>query len=53
MYVSQLNPVGTHDTFYTDEGVKEGYRNYVREFVGRYWDEEGVMAWELANEPRW
>ena len=53
MYVSQLNPGGTHDTFYTDEGVKEGYRNYVREFVGRYLDEEGVMAWELANEPRW
>ena len=53
MYVSQLNPGGTHDTFYTDEGGKEGYRNYVREFVGRYLDEEGVMAWELANEPRW
>ena len=52
VYVSQLNPGGTHDTFYTNAKVIAAYKNYISEFVGRYADEPTVMAWELANEPR-
>ena len=52
VYVSQLNPGGTHDTFYTNEKVIAAYENYISEFVGRYLDEPTIMACELANEPR-
>ncbi|KAI5117037.1 hypothetical protein M0805_004744 [Coniferiporia weirii] len=52
VYVSQLNPGGTHDTFYTNAKVVAAYKNYISEFVGRYVDEPTIMAWELANEPR-
>ncbi|EJD06357.1 CEL4a mannanase [Fomitiporia mediterranea MF3/22] len=52
VYVNQLNPGGTHDTFYTNQKVIAAYENYITEFVGRYKDESTIMAWELANEPR-
>ncbi|KLO06842.1 CEL4a mannanase [Schizopora paradoxa] len=52
VYVSQLNPGGTHDTFYTNAKVIAAYQNYIKEFVGRYANESTIMAWELANEPR-
>ena len=52
VYVSQLNPGGTHDTFYTDQTIIAAYENYINEFVGRYADNSTIMAWELANEPR-
>lgn len=52
VYVSQLNPGGTHDTFYTNEVVIAAYKNYINNFVGRYADEPTIMGWELANEPR-
>lgn len=49
-----------HDTFYTDEDIKEWYRQYVNHFVNhvntltgvRYADDPTIMAWELINEPR-
>lgn len=53
VYVSQLNPGGTHDTFYTNVVVIAAYKNYINNFVGRYADEPTIMGWELANEPRW
>ena len=28
------------------------YKNYVKTFVTRYLNEPGILAWELANEPR-
>ena len=52
VYVSQLNPGGTHDTFYTDATIIAAYKNYVNEFVSRYADNDTIMGWELANEPR-
>ena len=52
VYVSQLNSGGTHDTFYTDATIIAAYKNYVNEFVSRYADDDTIMAWELANEPR-
>ena len=52
VYVSQLNPGGTHDTFYTDQTIIAAYENYINEIVGRYADNSTIMAWELANEPR-
>lgn len=36
----------------TSCGVQAAYKNYVSVFVGRYVDEPGILAWELANEPR-
>ncbi len=52
VYVSQLNPGGTHDTFYTNAKVIAAYQNYIKNFVGRYVNEPTIIAWELANEPR-
>ncbi|CAE6442833.1 unnamed protein product [Rhizoctonia solani] len=52
VYVKQLLGKEEHDLFYTDDTVKAAYRNYIREFVGRYKNEPTIMAWELANEPR-
>lgn len=47
--------------FFTDEGCKEQYRNYVKHFVSRinhytnvaYKDDPTLFAWELMNEPRY
>jgi mannan endo-1,4-beta-mannosidase len=52
VYVSQLNSGGTHDSFYTNTKVQAAYQNYVKGFVTRYVNEPGILAWELANEPR-
>ncbi|KZW01219.1 CEL4a mannanase [Exidia glandulosa HHB12029] len=52
VYVSQLNNGGTHDTFYTNAKIQTAFQNYIKGFVGRYVSEPGIMAWELANEPR-
>ncbi len=49
-----------HDEFYTNEEIKEVYKNYVRHFLNRrnrytgrkMKDEAAIMTWELANEPR-
>lgn len=53
VYVSQLNPGGTHDTFYTHPAIIQAYKSYISNFVGRYKDDPTIFAWELANEPRW
>ncbi|KIJ27867.1 glycoside hydrolase family 5 protein [Sphaerobolus stellatus SS14] len=52
VYVSQLNPGGTHDTFYTNAKIISAYENYINTWVTRYKNESTIMAWELANEPR-
>lgn len=46
--------------FYTNEGCKQAYKNYVSYFLNRtnrytgtrYTDDSTIMAWELINEPR-
>ncbi|KAG8952873.1 hypothetical protein FRC03_011972 [Tulasnella sp. 419] len=52
VYVKQILNSGNHDLFYTDTTVKAAFKNYISAFVGRYKNEVGIMAWELANEPR-
>ncbi|KAI0733072.1 endo-beta-mannanase [Fomitopsis betulina] len=52
VYVSQLTGTDYHDYFYTNPQIIAAYKNYVSVFVGRYVDEPGILAWELANEPR-
>ncbi|KAA1477226.1 CEL4a mannanase [Dentipellis sp. KUC8613] len=52
VYVSQLNPGGTHDTFYTNANIIAAYKTYIQEWVTRYGDEPTILGWELANEPR-
>jgi mannan endo-1,4-beta-mannosidase len=52
VYVKQITGSGNHDLFYTDTKVIAAYKNYIKTFVGRYVNEPGIMAWELANEPR-
>lgn len=47
--------------FFTNEGCKEQYRNYIKHFVRRvnhytnvaYKDDPTIFAWELMNEPRY
>ncbi|MFJ5963350.1 cellulase family glycosylhydrolase [Bacillus sp. NPDC093026] len=51
---------GTHDNFYTDDQIKQAYKNYVRYVLERtntytgvqYKNDPAIMTWELANEPR-
>lgn len=52
VYVSQLTGTDYHDYFYTNPTVIAAYKTYLDAFVGRYVDEPGILAWELANEPR-
>ncbi|TDL15674.1 CEL4a mannanase [Rickenella mellea] len=52
VYVAQLNPGGTHDTFYTNPKTIAAFQNYIKNFVGRYANEPTIFGWELANEPR-
>ncbi len=49
-----------HHEFYTDERVKQAYKDYVTHLVNRvnkftgvaYKDDPYIFAWNLANEPR-
>jgi len=52
VYVSQLNPGGTHDSFYTNAKIISAFQTYINAWLTRYKDEPTIMAWELANEPR-
>ncbi|KAG8933833.1 hypothetical protein FRC02_011068 [Tulasnella sp. 418] len=52
VYVKQILNSNNHDLFYTDSNVKAAFKKYISAFVGRYKNEVGIMAWELANEPR-
>jgi mannan endo-1,4-beta-mannosidase len=53
VYLTQLLGSSTsHDLFYTNATVIAAFKNYIKQFVGRYVNEPGILAWELANEPR-
>ncbi|KAF9078684.1 glycoside hydrolase family 5 protein [Rhodocollybia butyracea] len=53
VYVDQLLGQGQpHDWFFSNTTVIAAYKNYVKAFVTRYLNEPGILAWELANEPR-
>jgi mannan endo-1,4-beta-mannosidase len=48
------------DLFYTDEKIREAFKNYIRFLLNHtnpytgilYQDDPTIFAWELANEPR-
>jgi len=52
--------VRRHALFYTDQGAREIYRDYVKTLVNRknvyngniYKDDPAILAWNLINEPR-
>ncbi|UPR03103.1 glycoside hydrolase [Chloropicon primus] len=52
--------VRRHSLFYTDEGARDIYRDYVRTLVNRknayngrvYKEDPTILAWNLINEPR-
>lgn len=58
-YVKWFNGNG-HDSFYTNESIKQAYKSYIKNFLNRYnrytgkkmKNEAAIMTWELANEPR-
>ncbi|KAJ7282395.1 glycoside hydrolase [Mycena rebaudengoi] len=53
VYTAQILGSGqSHDLFYTNPTVVAAFKAYVRTVVTRYVNEPGIMAWELANEPR-
>ncbi|KAG8893560.1 hypothetical protein FRC00_010355, partial [Tulasnella sp. 408] len=52
VYVKQILNSNNHDYFYSNSQVVNAYKNYVNTFVTRYKNEPGILAWELANEPR-
>ena len=49
-----------HDDFFTNEKIKQAYKDYAAQITGRtnaytgvrYRDDPSIMAWELINEPR-
>jgi len=41
-----------HDKFYTNDTVKQWYRDYAEYIVSAFRDHPAVFAWELMNEPR-
>lgn len=43
---------GSHNDWYTNSAAQTQYRKYVAAVVNRYKSSPGVLAWELANEPR-
>lgn len=50
----------SHDEFYTNDRIKDAYKQYVRHFIHRrnrytrraMLEDATIMTWELANEPR-
>ncbi|KAJ7278403.1 CEL4b mannanase [Mycena rebaudengoi] len=53
VYTRQILGAGqAHDVFYTNPTVIAAFKTYVQAIVTRYVNEPGIMAWELANEPR-
>jgi mannan endo-1,4-beta-mannosidase len=40
------------EQFYTDPRARQAYKDWARHVVLHYRDDETIMAWELANEPR-
>ncbi|KAG8893871.1 hypothetical protein FRB99_001669 [Tulasnella sp. 403] len=51
-YVQQLVPGGTHDAFYTNEAVKNAYKDWLRFVVPSFANDAALFSWELANDPR-
>ncbi|CAG9949782.1 unnamed protein product [Clonostachys rosea f. rosea IK726] len=43
---------GTHQEWYTNTAAQTQYLKYVQTLVNRYKSSTGILAWELANEPR-
>jgi len=60
MYQFYVTNTLTHDDFYTQEDIKQWYKDYITMLMNRinsftgikYKDEPAILAWELANEPR-
>ncbi len=44
--------LANHGDFYTNANVISAFKKYIDAWVQRYKNETGILAWELANEPR-
>lgn len=59
-YVKWVDGAREHDDFYKNEEIKQLYKDYINYLINRtntltsvkYKDDPTIMAWELANEPR-
>jgi mannan endo-1,4-beta-mannosidase len=53
--------LNSHDEFYTNPDARDAYKNWALHILNRrniysgvlYKDDPTILAWELANEPRW
>lgn len=52
VYVRNVASDPTHDQFYTNDDIKQYFKDYIEAVVSRYSDSTAIFAWELANEPR-
>ncbi|MFP4015830.1 MAG: glycoside hydrolase 5 family protein [Halanaerobiales bacterium] len=59
-YVRWVESAEEHDDFYTNEEIKQIYKDYIKYLINRtntltgiqYKDDPTIMTWELANAPR-
>jgi mannan endo-1,4-beta-mannosidase len=52
-YQAYVNAFGGSTTsWYTNSAAQAQYKKFIQAVVSRYTDSKGILAWELANEPR-
>ncbi|KAA1471179.1 glycoside hydrolase [Dentipellis sp. KUC8613] len=51
-YVREFGVTKQHDEFYTNETIKDIFKNYTKQIVSRYANNSRVFSWELANDAR-
>lgn len=51
-YVREFGKCNQHDLFFSDENIKNIFKNYTNQVVKRYVNSPAIFAWELANDAR-
>ncbi|TFY82097.1 hypothetical protein EWM64_g1913, partial [Hericium alpestre] len=51
-YVREFGVAKQHDEFYTNETIKDLFKNYTKQVVSRFVTHPSVFSWEIANDAR-
>jgi mannan endo-1,4-beta-mannosidase len=52
VYVRHFGVTKHHDEFYSNQTIIDLFKNYTTQVVSRYINSSAILAWELANDPR-